>query len=141
VGFRFFNVYGPRQDPHSPYSGVIAIFAERLGQGQGVTVHGDGGQTRDFVYVADVVRYLLAAMDAKPADAAVYNICTGRATSVNQLAHAIAELSGAPADITNGPPRQGDIRTSVGDPSRVEAAYGFAAETPLQDGLRYTLSP
>ena len=139
VGFRFFNVYGPRQDPKSPYSGVIAIFAGRLAAGQGISVHGDGGQTRDFVYVADVVRHLVAAMRRPPSPPSVFNVCTGRPTSVLELAHAIAGLLGRPADIGHGPARTGDIRRSLGDPSRLHAAFGFRPETPLGDGLVATL--
>ncbi len=140
VGFRFFNVYGPRQDPHSPYSGVIAIFAERLTRGDGVTIFGDGTQTRDFVYVTDVVRFLVAAMDGRPSDAAVFNVCAGHATSVLDLVDVIAGLCGnAAPDITHAPARAGDIRTSIGDPGRVNAAFGFAAATPLAEGLRRTL--
>lgn len=139
TGFRFFNVYGPRQDPSSPYSGVIAIFAARLAAGQGVTVHGDGEQTRDFVYVADVVRVLLAAMASPAPEPAVFNICTGRPTSVNRLAEVIAGLNGRAAEITHGEPRPGDIRVSVGDPTRCERAFGLPAETVLDVGLARTL--
>lgn len=139
TGFRFFNIYGPRQDPNSPYSGVIAIFAQRLARGEGVTVFGDGGQYRDFVYVADVVRYLQAAMTDMPAAARVFNICTGRTTTVVQLARSIAEIAGVKADISYGPARIGDIRESVGDPAAVQAAFGFGADTVLMDGLRETL--
>jgi UDP-glucose 4-epimerase len=82
IGCRFFNVYGPRQDPGSPYSGVISIFFDRIGRGQGVTIFGDGGQTRDFIYVADVVAALMAAMRRHDAQASAFNVCTGRTTSV-----------------------------------------------------------
>ncbi len=140
VGFRFFNVYGPRQDPHSPYSGVIAIFAERLARGQGVTFFGDGEQSRDFVYVADVVRHLLAAMESPPEPPSVFNICTGRSTTVRQLAETIAEIKGVALNVELQPERPGDIRVSLGDPSKAEACFGFAAETPLADGLRRTLA-
>lgn len=140
VGFRFFNVYGPRQDPHSPYSGVIAIFAERLARGQGVTIFGDGEQSRDFVYVADVVRHLLAAMADPPEPPSVFNVCTGRATTVRQLAETIARIKGVTLAVDARPERTGDIRVSLGDPGRAEACFGFAAETPLADGLRRTLA-
>jgi len=86
AGLRFFNVYGPRQDPRSPYSGVISIFCERITTGAPITIFGDGQQTRDFVYVADVVAALLAAMALQPADAPIFNICTGVPTSVEGLA-------------------------------------------------------
>ncbi|MEA2755953.1 MAG: UDP-glucose 4-epimerase, partial [Aliidongia sp.] len=90
TGLRLFNVYGPRQDPHSPYSGVISIFAERLAAGRPVTIHGDGLQTRDFIYVADVVGHLRAAMDRTRAGAAIYNVCTRHATSVLEIARILA---------------------------------------------------
>ena len=140
VGFRFFNVYGPRQDPHSPYSGVIAIFAERLARGQGVTFFGDGEQSRDFVYVADVVRHLLAAMADPPETPSVFNICTGRSTTVRQLAETIAEIKGVALNVDLQPERSGDIRVSLGDPGKAKDCFGFAAETPLADGLRRTLA-
>ena len=141
VGLRFFNVYGPRQDPASPYSGVISIFAGRLAAGQGLTVHGDGGQTRDFVYVADVVRHLCAAMavlrDHPAAD--VVNVCTGRATSVLDLAHILSALQGNGGGISHMPARLGDIRQSLGDPAKAIALLGVAAEMNLRDGLALTL--
>jgi UDP-glucose 4-epimerase len=138
-GMRFFNVYGPRQDPSSPYSGVISIFCNRLGAGQGITLNGDGRQTRDFVYVADVVRALTTAMDGIKPGAAVYNVCTGRETSITQLAETIADLLGSAPAISYGPARVGDIRHSLGDPSKAAAELGFRAETPLATGLAATL--
>ena len=105
MGLRFFNVYGPRQEPKSPYSGVISIFCERIAAGQPIDIFGDGGQTRDFVYVADVVAALLAAMALRPKDAPVFNVCTGIPTSVQALAALIAELAGKPLDRTPGRPR------------------------------------
>ena len=138
TGLRFFNVYGPRQDPASPYSGVVSIFAKRIAQGEPVTILGDGEQVRDFIFVADVVRYLLAAMAASPRGAAVYNVCTGRATSVNQLAASLAALARAPLRANYGPPRPGDPRTSVGDPAKAVATFGIAAETDIATGLART---
>jgi UDP-glucose 4-epimerase len=138
TGFRFFNVYGPRQDPKSPYSGVISIFAGRIAQGLPITINGDGEQVRDFVYVKDLVRCLTAAMDRPGAP--VYNVCTGVATSVNRLAEVLAELSGRPLQRNAAPARAGDIRVSIGDPSRLIAAFGTACQTSLQDGLRDTLA-
>lgn len=140
TGLRFFNVYGPRQDPASPYSGVISIFCDRLRAGRGVTVFGDGEQTRDFVFVADVVRALLAAMRAVSRQARVFNVCTGRATSVTDLARATAEVLGVGPAIGFGPARPGDIRASLGDPSAAREGLGFAAETMLRDGLGRTLA-
>jgi UDP-glucose 4-epimerase len=142
TGCRFFNVFGPRQDPASPYSGVIAIFANRIGAGQGVTFFGDGGQERDFIYVADVVRHLLAAMDrlrAGEAGGDVFNVCTGRSTTVRQLAETVAQLVGKPLDAKLGPPRAGDIRRSLGNPARAVGLLKLRAETGLAEGLKATL--
>lgn len=137
LGLRFFNVYGPRQDPSSPYSGVVSIFAARLARGEGVTVHGDGRQTRDFVFVADVVAHLQAAMAHLRAErgSRVLNVCTGRATSVRELAAIIADLFGAAPAISHGPARPGDIARSLGNPARAIATLGVAATVPLKEGL------
>lgn len=139
TGLRFFNVYGPRQDPDSPYSGVISIFARRLAQGADITVHGDGGQTRDFVYVADVVSHLTAAM-ARCAGAQVFNVCTGRETAIGDLVATLARLTNRAPVIIHGPVRPGDIRRSVGAPDAAAVALGLRAETVLEDGLRALLA-
>jgi UDP-glucose 4-epimerase len=136
VGCRFFNVYGPRQDPGSPYSGVISIFFNRIGAGQGITIFGDGGQTRDFIYVGDVVQALLAAMRQEKAQTAVFNICTGRRTSLLQLAAAVGRVFGREPMIAFGETRVGDIRESLGNPALARTVLGFAADIPLDDGLR-----
>ncbi len=144
LGLRFFNVYGPRQDPRSPYSGVISIFCERLRAGEPVAIFGDGAQTRDFVFVADVVAALRAAMSGiKSGDvwpAAVFNVCTGRATSVCELAETIAGLCGRRADIRFAPARKGEIRHSLGAPEAARAALGLGEPTPLRQGLAATLN-
>lgn len=140
VGLRFFNVYGPRQDPRSPYSGVISIFADRVIRGQGLTIFGDGGQTRDFIYVGDVVRMLLAAMkNAAVHPAQAYNVCTGKQTSVKELAELIFDLRGKAPQITFAEPRLGDIRVSVGNGAKAASELGVRAETSLRDGLKVTL--
>lgn len=139
VGLRFFNVFGPRQDPASPYSGVISIFAGRARRGEPVDVFGDGGQTRDFVYVADVVAALLAAMALLPAGSPVFNVCTGHATSVRELATIIATLCGRPAELRPRPPREGDIRHSVGVAANARDALGLGPPVPLRDGLALVL--
>ncbi len=143
VGMRFFNVYGPRQDPASPYSGVISIFARRAGRGETLMVHGDGGQTRDFVYVADVVAHLAAAMAllGRAPGAHVFNVCTGRQISVLELARQMLRAVGHNAEdrISHGPARSGDIRHSLGDPNRAIATLGVQAETALDRGLRQLL--
>lgn len=137
LGLRFFNVYGPRQDPASPYSGVVSIFAARLARGEGLVLHGDGRQTRDFVFVADVVAHLMAAMAHLRAagGATVLNVCTGRASSVQDLARSLGALFGAAPALSHGPARPGDIARSLGSPARATATLGVAAATPLPAGL------
>jgi len=142
IGLRFFNVYGPRQDPSSPYSGVISILAARLAAGQAITIHGDGLQVRDFVYVADVVAHLDAAMSllrrgAAPA-ARVFNVCTGQATSILDLARLMGEVTGREVPLCHAAARTGDIRSSVGDPAAARAALGLCATVPLREGLLST---
>ncbi len=146
LGLRFFNVYGPRQDPRSPYSGVISIFCDRLRAGQPIAVFGDGAQTRDFVFVADVVAALGAAMarlrvtPASVFPASVFNVCTGRATSVRDLAETIAGLCGRRADMRFAPARKGEIRHSLGAPEAMQAALGLGDPVPLRHGLAATLN-
>ena len=140
TGLRFFNVYGPRQDPRSPYSGVISIFCQRIGDGAPIAIFGDGGQTRDFVHVSDVVAALLAAMALRPADSPVFNVCTGHATSVLDLAHLIADLAGKPLNHSFQPPRAGEIRHSLGDPTRLRATLFTPQPVPLRTGLGEVLA-
>lgn len=135
VGLRFFNVFGPRQDPASPYSGVISIFARRCLTGVPLRIFGDGGQSRDFVYVADVVAALCASLQHAGPVAQVVNVCTGRSTTIRELAEQLAAAAGRPAEIETGPERPGDIRHSLGDPTVLEQALGIVAQTSLQDGL------
>lgn len=139
-GLRFFNVYGPRQDPGSPYSGVISIFMDRVSRRRGVTVFGDGRQSRDFIYVSDVVTHLRAAMDRAATDAPVVNVCTGRATSLNRLADLIMAAADRTVPVSHGEPRPGDIRHSLGVPDRAIARLGVRADIPLAEGLRRTFA-
>jgi UDP-glucose 4-epimerase len=139
VGLRFFNVYGPRQDPASPYSGVIAIFADRIARDQEIEIFGDGQHTRDFIFVTDVVAHLLAAMTDLRSGARVFNVCTGRRVSVLELAQVIARVAGRTPRIRHSPPRRGDIRASVGDPTAARSAFGLVANTTFLDGVRKTL--
>ncbi len=135
VGLRFFNVYGPRQDPKSPYSGVISIFCERIAGGMPISIFGDGQQTRDFVYVADVVRALLAGMRLHPTDPAVFNVCTGVPTSVEALARLIADLAGKTLNAQTQPPRSGEIRHSLGVPTLADSVLGIPGRVALRTGL------
>jgi UDP-glucose 4-epimerase len=139
IGLRLFNVYGPRQDPTSPYSGVISIFLDKLLAGEPVEIFGDGEQLRDFVYVGDAVAYLLAAMAATPAGAEIFNGCTGRGTTINRLYSLLQELTGTDLPAAFRPARAGDIRASVGDPNAAEQAFSICADTELRDGLEQTL--
>ncbi len=140
VGFRFFNVYGPRQDPKSPYSGVISIFCERIAAGQPIAVFGDGQQTRDFIYVGNVVRALLAGMILRPTDAPVFNVCGGVSTSVEALARLIAELSGQTLNIETRPARAGEIRHSLGVPDLADRVLGLEGRITLRSGLHEVLT-
>jgi UDP-glucose 4-epimerase len=135
LGLRFFNVFGPRQDPRSPYSGVISIFCDRLSRGEPVSVFGDGEQTRDFVFVTDVVAALLGGMRAAATDAPVFNVCTGRPTSVLLLARTIAAACGGEAVVNHKPPRSGEIRHSLGDPTHGRAVLGLGEPVGLPEGL------
>lgn len=139
TGFRFFNIYGPRQDPGSPYSGVISIFADRLASGETATIHGDGGQRRDFVYVGDCVRFVMAGMEKASVDANVFNVCTGTPSSLLDLIAALSDAGGRELAVEHGPARVGDIRDSFGDASRATAAFGMTVDTSLRDGLAKTL--
>jgi len=139
VGLRFFNLYGPRQDPLSPYSGVISIFADRLLRGEPVEIFGDGEQARDFIYISDAVQALRRAMRVATTGAFVFNVCTGKATSVSSLADTMAELCGTKLVARHRPARCGEVRISIGDPQRAVEQLGFTAQTTLADGLEVTL--
>jgi UDP-glucose 4-epimerase len=140
VGMRFFNVYGPRQDPKSPYSGVISIFCERIAAGQPIAIFGDGQQTRDFIYVGDVVSALLAGMGLRPADSPVFNVCTGHSTSVEALAQLVANLSGKNLNAETRPARAGEIRHSLGVPDLADRVLGLQGRVPLRSGLTEVLT-
>jgi UDP-glucose 4-epimerase len=134
VVLRFGNVFGPRQDS-SLEGGVVSIFLERLARGDATTIFGDGLQTRDFVYVGDVVDALLAAAGH---DGGVFNVGTGRETTVLDLHRACAAVAGAEAEPRFEPARLGDARRSVLDVSRAASELGWSARTSLEDGLRHT---
>jgi UDP-glucose 4-epimerase len=135
VGLRFFNAYGPRQDPSSPYSGVISIFIDRMRQGTPVTIFGDGKQQRDFIHVSDVVAHLLAALDKATQSAPVFNVCTGTGTSISDLAQMLLKLSGSGSSLKTGPARSGDIGLSVGNNAAAITGLGVTANVCLKDGL------
>lgn len=140
AGMRFFNVYGPRQDPRSPYSGVISIFTDRLSRCQTIPIFGDGQQSRDFIFVGDVVRFLCAAMERADTRATIYNVCSGQSTNLRQLAQTLATVSGMSPEIEYLPTRKGDIRASLGNPARAAKSLGIKSETSLGEGLSATVS-
>jgi UDP-glucose 4-epimerase len=135
TAFRFFNIYGPRQDPQSPYSGVISIFANRVQQGQPVTIYGDGAQTRDFVYVKDLVHLLAEAVAIERLPWDVFNVGSGRATSLLDVLEALSSIAGKSISRQFQPPRAGDIRHSVADVTRLNNAFPAHISTPLEQGL------
>lgn len=140
VILRFFNIYGPRQDAQSPYSGVIALFAAAMRRGQPPTVHGDGLQSRDFVYVSDAVQALLLAAECRSAAGQVYNVGTGQATTVLDLVRHFNELLGTQIVPVHGPARPGDVRHSLADISRIQRELGYQPRVALREGLCATLS-
>lgn len=136
VTLRYFNVYGPRQDPNSPYAAAVAIFAARARANQAITIFGDGEQTRDFVYVEDVAR---ANMLAAEQGTGVYNVACGGRITINDLARDIVALSGSSSPIEHRPPRDGDIRFSCGSAAKI-SALGWKPEVSLREGLGRTLA-
>ena len=138
VCLRFFNVYGPRQDVHSPYAAVIPLFIEGLLDGRPPTIHGDGGQSRDFVFVEDVVQAMLQASQAAVAGQ-VFNIGQGQSWTVLELAETLAALVQESLPPVFGPARAGDIRTSAADIGRATEALGYRPVWDLHQGLQVTV--
>ena len=140
TGLRLFSVYGPAPHPQANSSGVVASFLDSILAGRGITIYGDGHQTRDFVYLADAVKFFITAMAMPPAQPSIYNVCTGRQTSIRQLADMLCSLCGKAVQITRAPARRGDIRTSVGNPEQAIRHLGLRAGTALADGLAQMLA-
>lgn len=135
VVLRFFNIFGPRQDPSSPYSGVISIFSERAKAGQPITVFGDGGQTRDFVYVQDLVRILVQALEVPTPGEGATNVGLSRSTSLNDLIAALGEICGKELVVNHAPARSGDIRHSKADNHRLRERFDLGTATEMAEGL------
>lgn len=133
LGMRFFNVYGPRQDPKSPYAGVIALFVDRISANQELMVNGDGLHTRDFIFVRDVARANVAALKSQFQSAC--NVATGKKTSLLDLIETLSELTGNKANVHFGPPREGDIVHSLANPARMNNELGVVADASLHHGL------
>lgn len=136
VALRYFNVYGPRQRPDSMYAAAVPIFARRLLDGKPITIYGDGGQTRDLVYVGDVVRANLAASEHPAAPGQVFNVCTGDETRVIDLAETLQALFPNAPTAEFAPVRPGDIYRSLGSPAKAADLLGFKAQTDLSTGLK-----
>ncbi len=142
VVFRFFNIYGPRQDPSSPYSGVISIFTERAQKGLPITVFGDGEQTRDFLYVGDLVELLVQALESSMAQEGAVNVGLNQATSLNQLLDAVGDVLGGLPEVKYQAARQGDIRHSRANNRRLLQRYRLPEPaTGMRDGLARLLAP
>ena len=137
VALRYANVYGPRQDPHGE-AGVVAIFAERLLAGEEAVVNGDGGQTRDYVYVDDVVDANLRAAEAETVGS--YNVGTGRECDVNELYRLIADAAGVSQPARHAPARPGEQRASCLDVSAARAQLGWSPQVPLEEGISRTVA-
>lgn len=138
VSVRYFNVFGPRQDPGSPYSGVISLFITALLDGRRPTVYGDGEQTRDFTYVSNVVDGVLRAAET-PAIAGEINVATGRRVSLNHLLAALQRIIGTDMEPIFASARSGDVRHSQADISKAERLLGYRPTVDLEDGLRRTV--
>ena len=140
VTTRYFNVFGPRQDPSSPYSGVISLFIRSLLDGRAPTIFGDGEQTRDFTYVANVVDGVLKACHAPGIAGQVINVATGGRVSLNTLFGTLRSLTGSDVVAAYGPGRRGDIRDSQADIGRARALLGYSTTVEFPDGLARTLA-
>ena len=140
VVLRYFNVFGPRQSPHSQYAAVVPLFVTQIARGEPIAVYGDGEQSRDFTYVANVVDATLRAADAPGASGRIFNIAAGTPASVNELADAIGRILDKPVQRHEQPPRPGDVRDSWADVSAARSGLGYETSVSLEDGLRLTVA-
>jgi nucleoside-diphosphate-sugar epimerase len=139
VTTRYFNVFGPRQDPSSPYSGVISLFATALLENRAPTIYGDGEQTRDFTYVANVVDGVLRALEAPGASGQVINVATGTRISLNRLFETMRSLIGADVKPQYAGVRAGDVRDSQADIRKAHEVLGYEPIVPFEEGIRRTV--
>ncbi len=139
VSLRYFNVFGPRQNPRSLYAAVVPIFIAAMSAGQSPTVYGDGEQTRDFIYVGDVVRANLLAAEAPGAAGAIVNIASGERHTVNELVQRLNALLGTQIEPAHAAPRPGDIVHSWAAVDRARSSLGFSAAVSFQEGLKHTV--
>jgi UDP-glucose 4-epimerase len=138
VVLRYFNVFGPRQSPHSQYAAVVPLFLTAIAAGEPLTIFGDGEQSRDFTYVENVVEANLRAAEAERANGRIFNVAAGSPRSVNTLVETISELLGKPAERRFEPPRAGDLRDSYADISAAREILGWEPAVDFEDGLRRT---
>jgi UDP-glucose 4-epimerase len=138
VVLRYFNVFGPRQSPDSQYAAVIPLFMARIAAGEPITINGDGEQSRDFTYVANVVDATIRAADAPAVSGSLLNVAASAPVSVNELADTIGRILDRPVTKVFGPPRAGDVRDSWADISAAREALGWEPAVGLEDGLRLT---
>src|SRR6266576_3652303 len=141
VCLRYFNIFGPRQDPSSPYSGVLAKFITQMLKGEQPTILGDGKQSRDFPYVDNAVEANLLACKAAANEVAgrVFNIATGRRVDLNETFQILKKLTGYPGSVTYGPERAGDVKHSLADLSRAKKHLGYTPKVDFEEGLRRTI--
>ncbi len=139
VRMRFFNIFGPRQDPKSPYTGVIALFIAAMVEGKPVKIEGDGLQSRDFTYVANAVQACIKAADAPAAVGNVYNVGTGGSTTVLDLVKHLNQILGLSVQPVHVAPRPGDVRHSQADITRARRELGYEPDVSFVEGLRRTL--
>jgi UDP-glucose 4-epimerase len=140
VTIRYFNVFGPRQDPGSPYSGVISLFSTAVLEGRRPTIFGDGEQTRDFTYVANVVDGVLRACEAPDAAGEVINVATGSRISLNGLLQMLNAIAGTSVEAVYADPRVGDVRDSLADITKAGQLLGYTPFVALEEGLKRTLA-
>jgi len=140
VSIRYFNVFGPRQDPSSAYSGVISVFATALIENRPPSIYGDGEQTRDFTYVANVVDGVLRACDAPDASGEVINVATGGRISLNKLFYVMRDIVGASVEPVYVESRQGDVRDSQADIRKAKEILGYEPTVPFEEGLSQTIA-
>jgi nucleoside-diphosphate-sugar epimerase len=141
VALRYFNIFGPRQDPTSPYSGVLAKFITQMLKGEQPTILGDGAQSRDFTYVDNVVHANLLACKAPAGEVAgrVFNVATGTRIDLNEMFRTLKKLTGYPGEVKYGPERAGDVKHSLADLSRAEKHLGYTPQVNFEEGLRRTI--
>jgi len=139
VALRYFNVFGPRQDPKSEYAAVVPRFATACLRGEPATINGDGEQSRDFTFIADTVRANLLAADAPRAPGSVINVAGGRRITLNELLAALQAITETKIPPIHGPARAGDVRHSLADLGRARTLLGFEPQVPLPEGLRQTV--